>query len=348
MNDVPRLTSLTQGGGCACKLSSTDLHEVLSVLPRRPDARLIYGDGMGDDAAIYDIGDGMRLVQTVDFFPPIVDDPFSYGQIAAANALSDCYAVGAAPITALNLVAFPRKQLPLSVLEAILAGGADRCAAAGTTVVGGHSIDDAEPKFGLAVTGLLRPGDEPVLNRGAHEGDALVLTKPLGTGIVANALKKGMAPEAAVAEAVASMIRLNADSARVMRAEGASACTDVTGFGLLGHLHNLLLASGVSAVLRVSEVPILSGARSLAEVGHFPGGTRRNLEAAKAYTRFDTSASEQAQLVLADAQTSGGLLMAVPAARRERLVSALHQAGEHTAAVIGEVRRGVAGRIELT
>jgi selenide, water dikinase len=342
----PSLTSLTTGGGCACKISSSDLHEVLAVLPRRPDAHLLYGDGMGDDAAIYDIGGGMRLVQTVDFFPPIVDDPFSYGQIAAANALSDCYAVGARPITALNLVAFPRKVLPLSVLEAILAGGADRCAAGGCTVVGGHSIDDSEPKFGLSVTGLLGPGEDPVLNRGARPGDMLVLTKPIGTGIVANALKKGLAPESAVAEAVGSMTHLNDVAARVMRAEGATACTDVTGFGLLGHLHNLLLASGVSGEVRFRDVPVFAGARALADAGHFPGGTKRNLEASRVFTRFDDGVPERVHLVLADAQTSGGLLLSVPAARRQGLVRALHEAGEN-AAVIGEIeaREGVAGRI---
>jgi selenide,water dikinase len=347
---IPRLTSLTQGGGCACKLSSTELHEVLAVLPRRPDARLLYGDGMGDDAAIYDLGDGgTRIVQTVDFFPPIVDDPFAYGQIAAANALSDIYAVGARPITALNLVAFPRKALPLSVLEAVLAGGADRCAAAGCTVVGGHSIDDAEPKFGLAVTGLLGPGQPPVLNNGAKPGDALVLTKALGTGIVANAIKKELAPEAAVAEALASMIRLNDAASHAMRAAGATACTDVTGFGLLGHLHNLLAASGVSADLHTVAVPVLAGARALAEADHFPGGTRRNLEAAQAYTRFDPGVDARARLILADAQTSGGMLIAVPSARLPRLQAALREAGDF-AARIGEVRDGGsedAGRIRV-
>jgi selenide, water dikinase len=345
MSSLPRLTSLTQGGGCACKLTSTDLLEVLQHLPRRPDPRLLYGAGSGDDAAIYDLGNGTQLVQTVDFFPPIVDDPFAYGQIAAANALSDCYAVGGRPLTVLNLVAFPRKVLPLSVLEAILAGGAERCAAAGATVVGGHSIDDPEPKFGLAVIGLIGPAGA-VLNRGARPGDVLVLTKALGTGIVANALKKGLATPEAIDEAVASMIHLNDVAAQLMLRHGASASTDVTGFGLLGHLHNLLLASGVSAEIQADDVPVFAGARALAEEGHFPGGTRRNLEAAGAYTHFGDAVTERTRLVLADAQTSGGLLLAVPAARCEALTAGLREAGE-LAARIGEVRAGSPGAIAV-
>jgi selenide, water dikinase len=342
---LPSLTSLASGGGCACKLPSKELHEVLSRLQRRADPALLFGAGPGDDAAVYRLSDSVAIVQTVDFFAPLVDDPHAYGRIAAANALSDVYALGARPLTALNIVGFPAKVLPLSILEAILAGGAEACAEAGVTVVGGHTIDDAEPKFGLAVTGIVDPA-RAVLNSGAQPGDRLLLTKALGTGIVANAIKRGQATAEAIAEAVASMGKLNRIPSELMVRHRATACTDVTGFGLLSHLQNLLLASGAAAVLRANDVPVLRGARLLAEAGNFPGGTRRNLTAAGDFVQFPEALPERVRLILADAQTSGGLLIACPAEESTSLSADLLAAG-FVGAQIGEVVAGAPGTIRV-
>ncbi len=294
---------------------------------------------------MYRLAPGVHVVQTVDFFAPLVDDPFAYGRIAAANALSDVYALGARPVIALNLVAFPAKVLPLSQLEAILAGGADACLEADVTIVGGHSIDDPEPKYGLAVTGLVDPA-RAVLASGAHPGDVLLLGKAIGTGIVANAIKRGEAPADAIDEAVASMSKLNRRASELMLRHGATACTDVTGFGLLGHLHNLLVSSGAAARLHAAEVPVLRGARALAASDHFPGGTKRNLEASSAYTEFVPAIDARTKLLLADAQTSGGLLVACPAASARALSADLTAAG-YTGAAIGEVVAGPAGTIRV-
>jgi selenide, water dikinase len=342
---LPSLTSLASGGGCACKLPSKDLHRVLAGLPRRSDPALLFGAGLGDDAAIYRLSDSLAIVQTVDFFAPLIDDPRAYGRIAAANALSDVYALGARPLTALNIVGFPAKVLPLSILEEILAGGAEACAEAGVTVVGGHTIDDAEPKFGLAVTGVVDP-TRAILNSGAKPGDKLLLSKALGTGIVANAIKKGHAEPEAIAEAVASMCQLNRVPSELMVRHRATACTDVTGFGLLSHLQNLLLASGVAARLRSNDVPVLRGARLLAEAGNFPGGTRRNLAAAADFVKFPDDVPERVRLILADAQTSGGLLIACPPGQSAALCAALVSAG-FVGAQIGEIVAGVAGTIQV-
>ncbi len=284
-------------------------------------------------------------MQTVDFFGPLVDDPFDYGRIAAANAVSDVYALGARPVIALNLVSFPAKTLPLSILERILAGGAATCREAGVTIVGGHSIDDPEPKYGLAVTGLVDPG-RAVLASGARPGDRLLLGKAIGTGVVANAIKKGEAPPEVAVAAVDSMTRLNRRASEAMVRHGATASTDVTGFGLLGHLHNLLVASGAAARLRAGDVPLLPGARLLAEAGHVPGGTRRNLAAAQSYTTFSPALDMTTRLLLADAQTSGGLLMACPTASSAALAEELAAAG-YTGAPIGEIVPGAAGAITV-
>ena len=280
----------------------------------------MYGTVLGDDAAIYALTPELHLVQTVDFFPPIVDDPFAFGQIAAANALSDVYAVGGRPLTALCLVGFPSKVLPLEVLEAILAGAARTCAQADCTIVGGHTIEDAEPKFGLAVTGVVDP-NRAVLNSGARPGDDILLTKAIGTGIVANAIKQlGRRSPGAIAEAMASMTALNRTAAEWMFDAGATAATDVTGFGLLAHLHNLLTASGCAATLRADAVPVFESARALLAAGHVPGGSRRNLEAAAAYADFSPALSADTRLLLADAQTSGGLCLTLSAAATPALL----------------------------
>lgn len=300
-----------------------------------------------DDAAVYRLSDDRALVATVDFFAPIVDDPYTFGAIAAANAFSDIYAMGARPLIALNLVAWPRDPAMLAVLGDTLRGGADVAAKAGAFIVGGHSIDDSEPKYGMVVLGDVRP-DKVITNAGARVGDALVLTKPIGTGILSTALKRDLIGPGAMADAVRSMTALNADALDAVReVEGAvHAMTDVTGFGLLGHLHNVVAASGVGARLAARSVPLFAGAQDLAARGIVPGGTRRNLEAAARFTRFPPGLDDATALLLADAQTSGGLLVAVAVDRADHLVSALRARGTPAAARIGEIV-ATAGTIEV-
>lgn len=277
----------------------------------------MVGISTADDAGVVELPDGRALVQTVDFFTPVVDDPYDWGRIAAANALSDVYAMGATPFTALQLVGWPRDGLPLDLLEEVVRGGADVMAEAGCTVVGGHSIDDPEPTYGFAVTGMARV-TEIVTNAGARAGDLLVLTKPLGTGIIATALKRGDCPPDVLAGAVDSMTRLNRAAAEAMREAGASAATDVTGFGLLGHLLEMLVASGASAQVDPAAIPVLPGAVDLLAAGHFPGGSGRNLEAVRAHLSGGDTATVS---ILADAQTSGGLLVAVPESGVDRMLA---------------------------
>ncbi len=279
---------------------------------------------------------GRILVQSVDFFTPIVDDPYSFGQIAAANALSDIYAMGARPLFALNIVAFPRQELSLEVLVEILRGGMDKAHEAGIHIVGGHTIDDTEPKYGLVVTGDVAEEDL-IRNDGAKVGDRLVLTKPLGTGIIATAIKRGTAPEEVVARAVEIMTTLNRDAAQAALDTGVHAMTDVTGFGLLGHLLELCTASNAQAVVDFAVLPLLPGARDLADQGAVPGGTRRNLEYARKALTLEGEVSELDQLLAADAQTSGGLLIAVSPEQVDELVARLTEKGTPAAAVIGEI-----------
>jgi len=308
----------------------------MDMLPEVDDPALLVGADTLDDAAIYRLTDDIALVQTVDFFTPVVDDPYDFGRIAAANALSDVYAMGARPLTALNIVCFPSGVLPLEYLGRILQGGAETARLAGATIVGGHTIDDPEPKYGLAVTGVLKPGDE-LTNAAAAPGDVLVLTKPLGTGVVATAIKQGTASEAATASATASMAALNRDGAEIARAHGVRALTDVTGFGLLGHLSEMCRASGVTAEVWFDRLPFLPEAAALAQRGVVPGGTKRNLEYVEPWTRFDPVLELWQRWLCADAQTSGGLLLAVPAERAAQVTRALAGRGTPAAAVIGRV-----------
>lgn len=283
---------------------------------------------------MYRLAPDRALVATVDFFTPIVDDAATWGAIAAANALSDIYAMGARPLFALNLVGWPRDVLPFELLGEVLRGAGEVARQAGCAIVGGHSIDDAEPKFGMAVFGEAHP-DRLLTNAGAQPGDRLVLTKPLGTGILTTALKRDLVSEADLGDAVRMMTTLNAGAARAALAAGATAATDVTGFGLLGHLGNILTGSGVGATLRLSSVPILAGARELALRGVAPGGTKRNLSAA--VVDWADGIADVDRLLLADAQTSGGLLIAVAEARVEALLAALRQENTPVAVVIGTV-----------
>lgn len=281
--------------------------------------------------------DDLALIQTVDYFTPIVDDPYTFGQIAAANALSDVYAMGGYPITAMNIVGFSPKKLPLEVLSQILSGGADKIAEAHCSLAGGHSIDDAEPKYGLAVAGLVHP-DKIMTNAGAKVGDKLVLTKPLGIGIITTAIKRGVVPEDVIAEAVKTMTILNKEASEAMQEVGANACTDVTGFGLLGHTSEMARGSEVGIRLYKSQIPIIPATYTYAEQEIIPGGTRANLKFLGDKIRFAEGISPVEQLILADAITSGGLLISVPAEKVDALVAAL-QAREQvlTAAVIGDV-----------
>jgi selenide,water dikinase len=295
---------------------------------------LIVGIGGSDDAGVYRISDDVALVQTVDFFTPIVDEPFDWGRIAAANALSDVYAMGGTPLTALQIVGWPRDLLPFDMLGDVLEGGAEILEEAKCTLVGGHSIDDAEPKYGLAITGVVHP-DDVVANDSARPGDALVLTKPIGTGLITTGIKRGIVEKSIRDAAVDSMARLNAGAARALHRVGAKSATDVTGFGLLGHLGEMLRGSGVSAEIELAAIPLLPGVRQLAEDNVVPGGTERNLTAAERFTRFG-ELSRPDRILLADAQTSGGLLIAIEAPLANALLQALEDEGD-TGTVIGRI-----------
>lgn len=307
---------------------------MLRHLPTIEDPNVLVDAATRDDAAVYRVAPDRALVATVDFFTPIVDDAASWGAIAAANALSDVYAMGARPLFALNLVAWPRETLPFELLGEVMRGASEVTTRAGCLMLGGHSIDDREPKFGLVVVGEVHP-ERMLTNTAARPGDRLVLTKPLGTGILTTALKRDLLPESALAPAVRSMTELNQGAARAALEAGVRCATDVTGFGLLGHLGNILAASRVGARVEFSRLPILPGAVELAAQGCVPGGTRRNLEAAPAEWADDLGEAER--LLVVDAQTSGGLLLAVPPARLELLLAALAREGTPAAAVIGEI-----------
>jgi selenide,water dikinase len=310
---------------------------------------VVVGLPTADDAGVFRLSDDVLLVQTVDFFTPIVDDAYDWGRIAAANALSDVYAMGGRPITALSIVGWPREELSLDLLGDVADGAVAVLAEAGCVLLGGHTVDDPEPKYGLAVTGLVHP-DDLVTNAAARPGDVLVLTKPIGTGIIATAVKRGDARPEVQQTAVKTMGALNAGAARAMRRIGVRAATDITGYGLLGHLGEMVRASGVSATVEAGAVPLLPGAAELAAAGAVPGGTRRNLTSVARFTDFG-SATEITQILLADAQTSGGLLIAVDAPLAGALLQALDDEG--VAGVrIGRIRArqfadGPSGRIDV-
>src|ERR671922_785394 len=295
----PALTSLSHGAGCGCKLSAADLRPIVAALPRPADPRVLVAADTADDAGVIQLTDELAIVQTADFFTPIVDDPYAFGRIAAANALSDVYAMGGRPVSALNLVAYPLAELGADVLREILRGGADAVREAGASVIGGHSIDDPEPKYGMAVTGVVAPG-EVLTNAGGRAGDRLVLTKPLGAGAIATAIKRGQADPAVVDAAVAVMTTLNARAAEQARRAGAHALTDVSGFGLLGHVHELAAASGVAAEIDAAAVPAIDGALALLEAGAVAGGSRRNRADAEAFTRWAGEVAEPVRWLLCD------------------------------------------------
>lgn len=338
-----RLTEFSHGGGCACKIGPDQLASVLSGLAPQSHPDLLVGTETGDDAAVWRLDADRALVATTDFFTPIVDDARTWGRIAAVNAVSDVYAMGGRPLFALNLVAWPTAELSDELLGEVLAGGAQAGMECGFAVVGGHSVDDPEPKYGLAVVGEVHP-DRILTNAGLRDGDALVLTKPLGVGVVSSAVKAGVAPGPLAAAAVTSMTTPNAAASLAALDAGATGCTDVTGFGLLGHLKKMAAASGVDARIDVDTVPLLDGVRELLESGIVPGGTRRNRD----WTADVVDGGERSEtdrLLLADAQTSGGLLFGARPGAAADVVDRLRAEGLR-AAMIGSVRTG-SGRIAL-
>jgi selenide, water dikinase len=305
------LTSLSHGAGCGCKLPAAAVLPIVRDLPVSDDPRLLVGSATGDDAAVFRLADDLALVQTIDFFTPLVDDPYDFGRIAAANALSDVYAMGGRPLTAMNVVAFPLERLGGEVLREILRGGLEVVGEAGASLVGGHSIDDPEPKYGLSVTGVVDPATM-LTNAGGRAGDALVLTKPLGVGAIVTAGKRGDAGDDLLAEAVEVMTTLNAAAAVAALEAGAHGMTDVTGFGLLGHLHGLARESGVAAEVVAADVPAIGGVEDLlADDGAASGGSRRNDAYAAAFTTFADGVPDWSRRLVTDATTSGGLLVAV-------------------------------------
>lgn len=346
MSKTIKLTTLTSKGGCGCKIGPADLDQVLRQLPStEKNPNLIVGLETGDDAGVYKLNDNTALVQTVDFFTPIVDDPYDFGQVAAANAISDVYAMGGTPITALNIVAFPIANLDKSILSAILRGASDKLQEAGVTLVGGHSIDDQEPKFGLAVTGTVHP-DNIKTNAGAQVGDQLILTKPIGVGIYTTSLKRELLTNEEIATVTKVMATLNKDASELMQKYNVHACTDVTGFGLLGHATEMAQESKKEITLNYNDIPMLTRVRELAESGAIPGGTKNNLNHVKDHVNFSEQFDQIDQWMLADAVTSGGLLLAVDKEDADALLNELHQ-NNIEAAQIGEITNGKPGHIQV-
>ena len=321
----------------------SDLAHVLRDLPHNHDPRVLAGYDLADDAGIFRLQDHLALIQTVDFFTPVVDDPYTFGQIAAANALSDIYAMGGTPVTALNVTVYPTKSLPIDILSQILTGGADKAREAGVAVIGGHTVEGEEPMYGLAVTGIIDP-DHIVKPSGGLPGDVIILTKPLGTGVIATALKAGRATGEHVEAAVDWMKRLSAQASLVMVESKASASTDVTGFGFLGHLSQMARASSTMAEIRAQAVPLMPGAYDYARRGFIPAGGRSNEEFFEPHVQFATDVDEDTRALFYDPQTSGGLLMAVDASRSESLVQRLRDGGE-MGWIVGVLAEGDAGSV---
>jgi len=332
-----RLTQMVACAGCASKMEADVLAQVLRQLPPVDDPNVLVATETGDDAGVYRIASDLALVETVDFFTPIVDDPETFGRIAAANALSDVYAMGGTPLFAVAITGFPESGLDLSVLHAIARGGAAKAREAGISIIGGHTVKDPEPKYGLAVTGRVHP-DRIIRNSTARAGDLIVLTKPLGTGLYTTARRRDAISEDDLEEAISSMETLNRAASEAMTAVGVRAATDVTGFGLMGHLREMTSGSGVGARIDAASVPVFDLAVALAQRDCAPGGTKANLALAlRSGVRFADSVPDALRLVLCDAQTSGGLLIAGSEAKAEALLDALADASVAVAAIIGSM-----------
>jgi selenide, water dikinase len=319
----------------------------LRDLPLISDPNLIVGMEHGEDAGVYKLRDDLAIIQTVDFFTPIVDDPYTFGQIAVVNALSDVYAMGGKPLTAMNIVCFPVKKMDMSILRDILSGGLDKMREAGVLLVGGHSVDDDELKYGLSVTGVIHP-DKVLLNRGGRAGDKLILTKPLGTGIISTALKGGMVDEALIAKSITAMTTLNKTAAELMmETPDVHACTDITGFGLLGHVAEMIEGTDVGMMIFANSVPIFAEIRELVEMGLVPAGLYRNRAFRNAVVDIDPACPDWMVDIFFDPQTAGGLLIALAANQAECLISKMHACGVWEAAVIGEIVTKPKGRIHI-
>jgi len=339
-----RLTQTVQSGGCAAKLSPSILAKALCGLPLKGHPNLLVGLEKPDDAGIYKLSPDIAIIQTVDFFPPIVDKPFLFGQIAAANALSDIYAMGGKPITAMNVVGFPSQKFPITILKEILKGGIDKVQEAGAVLVGGHTINDTELKYGLAVTGIIHP-DKIITNSDARPGNKLILTKPIGTGVFTTALKGGKVSADKMASVIKSMLTLNRDASKIMQKIGVNACTDITGFSLIGHSYLMAANSNVSIVIDHKAVMYFPQAVSLCREGFVPGGTFNNKGFYLQSVSLRKKLPEEVINLLFDPQTSGGLLMAVPESKAGLMMRCLKDRGVNKAHIIGEVVKQQARRI---
>ncbi len=342
-----RLTQFAKRAGCAAKQPPDYLLSLLAGLPPVTDPNVIVGHATADDAAVYRISDDLALILTTDFFTPIVDRPYDFGAVAAANALSDVYAMGGTPMTALSIVGFPSATLPPEVLVEILRGAGEKAREAGIAIVGGHTIQSEEPIFGLAVVGKVHP-DQVIDNAGAQPGDFLVLSKPIGLGIITTAAKRNEDTRGAIGEALSVMTTLNREASVVMTHAGAHAMTDITGFGLLGHLRNVTAASAVSATIWSDLVPILPAAIEYVQAGISPGGTHANRRFLSKWVDYDPTIPDWRQLLLCDAQTSGGLLAAIPGTHAAEVVRQLRYHGLGSAAIVGCINAGQAGKIRVT
>jgi selenide,water dikinase len=341
-----RLTQFAKRAGCAAKQPPDYLLALLAGLPPIVDPNVLVGHSTSDDAAVYRLSDELALILTTDFFTPVVDRPYDFGAVAAANALSDVYAMGGTPMAALSLVGFPSGTLPPEVLAEILRGAIDKAAEAGIAIVGGHTIQTDEPIFGLAVVGRARP-EAVITNSGAHPGDFLVLTKPLGLGIITTAAKRNEDDQDAISQAITVMTMLNRDASAIMVEAGAHALTDVTGFGLLGHLRGMVAASRVSGQVWTDLVPSLPAAKVYVQRGIAPGGSHANLRFLSNWVDYDADVTDHERLLLCDAQTSGGLLAALPGDRVAQVVRKLQAVGATSTALIGSIEAGSPGRIHV-
>ncbi len=328
------LLTTVETGGCSAKIPPGQLEELLKDLPLPADPRILVDISTHDDAGVYKINDETALVFTTDFFPPVVSDGYEFGLIAATNSISDVYAMGGAPLLALNIMMFPSSRIPMEVYREILRGGSDKAREAGVSIIGGHTIDDYPPKYGLAVIGTVHP-EKVITNAGVREGDELILTKPLGTGIILAGHRLQMVSAMQLDGAVTAMKRLNAAGAALMQKYGVRGATDITGFGLAGHALKMARASGVTISIDLRRLPLLDGTYSLADQGCIPGAAFRNLDYAGKETRTSEDADYNLRMIAYDAQTSGGLLMAVKPERSGDLLKELHESGHPEAAVIG-------------
>ena len=342
--DEIKLTHFTHGLGCACKIRPQYLERVLEDIPVIFDKNVLIGADTSDDAAVYKINENTAIVQTVDFFTPIVDDPYHFGAIAAANSLSDIYAMGAKPLFALNIVGFPDNRLPIDVLKKILKGASDKAEEAGIPILGGHTVEDTEPKFGMVVTGIINP-DKVLSNAGAKPGDVLILTKPLGTGIISTGIKRGLVDDELRDIIIGIMSELNEKAASALDKFDVNACTDITGFGLMGHLKEMVQASAVEVEIDSKNVPLIPGAADLATAGVVPGGTKNNLDYVSGVVNWADDISETTKLLLCDAQTSGGLLISLPIRFKDKLLEELQKNGVDSAKEIGWVKNVGDGKI---